>query len=102
MRLVPDQRFFFSDRLTAHRKADSDSRWLASLPIFRQNKFIYFVHLLQGFHPLLTPPLLPYIIMAYYANDEEQYQELQEMPIEHQMEERLVEALGHHVQDSVN
>ncbi|KAJ1090361.1 hypothetical protein NDU88_003494 [Pleurodeles waltl] len=40
--------------------------------------------------------------MAYYANEDEQYQELQEMPIEHQMEERLVEALGHHVQDSVN
>ncbi|KAJ1181192.1 hypothetical protein NDU88_006402 [Pleurodeles waltl] len=40
--------------------------------------------------------------MAYYANDEEQYEELQEMPLEHQMEERFVEALGHHVQDSVN
>ncbi|KAJ1084073.1 hypothetical protein NDU88_004227 [Pleurodeles waltl] len=40
--------------------------------------------------------------MAYYANDDEQYDELQEMPAEHQMEERLVEALGHHVQDSVN
>ncbi|KAJ1128513.1 hypothetical protein NDU88_006891 [Pleurodeles waltl] len=40
--------------------------------------------------------------MAYYANEEEQYQELQEMPLEQQMEERLVEALGHHVQDSVN
>ncbi|KAJ1167313.1 hypothetical protein NDU88_007705 [Pleurodeles waltl] len=40
--------------------------------------------------------------MAYYANDEEQCEELQEMPLEHQMEERLVEALGHHVQDSVN
>ncbi|KAJ1135871.1 hypothetical protein NDU88_002300 [Pleurodeles waltl] len=40
--------------------------------------------------------------MAYYANDDEQYGELQEMPAEHQMEKRLVEALGHHVQDSVN
>ncbi|KAJ1162734.1 hypothetical protein NDU88_003200 [Pleurodeles waltl] len=40
--------------------------------------------------------------MAYNANEDEQYQELQEMPLEHQMEERLVEALGHHVQDSVN
>ncbi|KAJ1162955.1 hypothetical protein NDU88_003419 [Pleurodeles waltl] len=40
--------------------------------------------------------------MAYCANDDEQYGELQEMPAEHQMEERLVEALGHHVQDSVN
>ncbi|KAJ1174087.1 hypothetical protein NDU88_005910 [Pleurodeles waltl] len=38
--------------------------------------------------------------MAYYADEE--YQELQEVPIEHQMEERLVEALGHHVKDSVN
>ncbi|KAJ1139079.1 hypothetical protein NDU88_005456 [Pleurodeles waltl] len=38
--------------------------------------------------------------MAYYANDEEQYEELQKMPLEHQMEERLVEAQGHHVQDS--
>ncbi|KAJ1139157.1 hypothetical protein NDU88_005534 [Pleurodeles waltl] len=40
--------------------------------------------------------------MAYYAKEDEQYQELQDMPLEHQMEERLVEALGHHVQDSVN
>ncbi|KAJ1084538.1 hypothetical protein NDU88_004685 [Pleurodeles waltl] len=40
--------------------------------------------------------------MAYYANDDEQYDELQVMPAEHQMEERLVKALGHHVQDSVN
>ncbi|KAJ1147258.1 hypothetical protein NDU88_000139 [Pleurodeles waltl] len=41
--------------------------------------------------------------MAYYANnDDEQYGELQEIPSEQQMEERLVEALGHHVQDSVN
>ncbi|KAJ1137912.1 hypothetical protein NDU88_004308 [Pleurodeles waltl] len=51
--------------------------------------------------PPLTPPSLPTINMAYHAN-EEQYQELQEVPIEHQMEERLVEAPGHHVQDSVN
>ncbi|KAJ1079963.1 hypothetical protein NDU88_000185 [Pleurodeles waltl] len=40
--------------------------------------------------PPLIPLFLPYIIMAYYANEEEQYHELQEMPIEHQMEERLV------------
>ncbi|KAJ1171903.1 hypothetical protein NDU88_003760 [Pleurodeles waltl] len=40
--------------------------------------------------------------MAYYAGGDEQYQELQEIPIEQQMEERLVEALGYHVQDSVN
>ncbi|KAJ1138736.1 hypothetical protein NDU88_005117 [Pleurodeles waltl] len=40
--------------------------------------------------------------MAYYADGDEQYQELQEMPVEHQMEERLVEALGYHVEDSVN
>ncbi|KAJ1148350.1 hypothetical protein NDU88_001187 [Pleurodeles waltl] len=39
--------------------------------------------------------------MAYYA-DEEQFQELQEVPLEHQLEERLVEELEHHVQDSVN
>ncbi|KAJ1112496.1 hypothetical protein NDU88_000760 [Pleurodeles waltl] len=31
--------------------------------------------------------------MANYANEDEKYQELQEMPLEHQMEERLVEAL---------
>ncbi|KAJ1184984.1 hypothetical protein NDU88_001780 [Pleurodeles waltl] len=55
-----------------------------------------------GFFPPLTPPVFFITIMAYYANEEEQYQELQEMPLEHQMEERLVEALGHHVQDSVN
>ncbi|KAJ1154527.1 hypothetical protein NDU88_007278 [Pleurodeles waltl] len=40
--------------------------------------------------------------MAYYADEEDQIQDLQEMPLEHQMEERLVEPLGHHVQDSVN
>ncbi|KAJ1108136.1 hypothetical protein NDU88_005518 [Pleurodeles waltl] len=40
--------------------------------------------------------------MVYYTDEEEQYQELQEVPAEHQGEERLVEALGHHVQDSVN
>ncbi|KAJ1108258.1 hypothetical protein NDU88_005638 [Pleurodeles waltl] len=40
--------------------------------------------------------------MAYYANEEEQYGELQEETSEHLLEERLVEALGYHVQDSVN
>ncbi|KAJ1168955.1 hypothetical protein NDU88_000867, partial [Pleurodeles waltl] len=40
--------------------------------------------------------------MAYYANEEEQYGELQEDTSEHLLEERLVEALGYHVQDSVN
>ncbi|KAJ1083469.1 hypothetical protein NDU88_003628 [Pleurodeles waltl] len=40
--------------------------------------------------------------MAYYVDEEEQCQELQEVPVEHQMEERLVEALGHHVHDSMN
>ncbi|KAJ1133752.1 hypothetical protein NDU88_000228 [Pleurodeles waltl] len=40
--------------------------------------------------------------MAYYADEDEQFQELQEIPVEQQMEERLVEALGYHVQDSVN
>ncbi|KAJ1154299.1 hypothetical protein NDU88_007052 [Pleurodeles waltl] len=40
--------------------------------------------------------------MAYYTDEEEQYLELQEVSVEHQMEERLVEALGHHVQESVN
>ncbi|KAJ1195307.1 hypothetical protein NDU88_004588 [Pleurodeles waltl] len=40
--------------------------------------------------------------MAYYAEEEEQYEQLQENPSEHHMEERLVEALGFHVQDSVN
>ncbi|KAJ1098695.1 hypothetical protein NDU88_003802 [Pleurodeles waltl] len=40
--------------------------------------------------------------MAYHTDEEEQFQELQDVPIEHQMEERLVETLGHHVQDSMN
>ncbi|KAJ1084656.1 hypothetical protein NDU88_004802 [Pleurodeles waltl] len=40
--------------------------------------------------------------MAYYANEEEQYDELQEATSEHILEERLVEALDFHVQDSVN
>ncbi|KAJ1080117.1 hypothetical protein NDU88_000338 [Pleurodeles waltl] len=49
-----------------------------------------------------SPPTPPFFTDIIMADEEEQYQELQEMPIEHQMEERLVEALGHHVQDSVN
>ncbi|KAJ1087267.1 hypothetical protein NDU88_000447 [Pleurodeles waltl] len=54
----------------------------------------------EGFlPPPLTPPISYISNMAYYANDDEQYQELQEMPLEHQMEEKLVEALGHRVQD---
>ncbi|KAJ1100314.1 hypothetical protein NDU88_005400 [Pleurodeles waltl] len=40
--------------------------------------------------------------MVHYADEEEQYQDLQEVPVEHQMKERLVEVLGHYVQDSVN
>ncbi|KAJ1111519.1 hypothetical protein NDU88_008841 [Pleurodeles waltl] len=40
------------------------------------------------------------LTMAYYADGDEQYQELQEIPVEQQMEERLMEALGYHVQDS--
>ncbi|KAJ1119128.1 hypothetical protein NDU88_007314 [Pleurodeles waltl] len=40
--------------------------------------------------------------MAYYADEEEQVQDLQEVPLEHQVERRLVEAFGHHVQDSMN
>ncbi|KAJ1204833.1 hypothetical protein NDU88_000271 [Pleurodeles waltl] len=51
---------------------------------------------------VFTTPYLPNITVAYHADEEEQYQELQEVPIEHQMEERLVEALGHPVQDSMN
>ncbi|KAJ1098700.1 hypothetical protein NDU88_003807 [Pleurodeles waltl] len=53
-------------------------------------------------HPQFTTPYLPNITMAYHADEQEQYQELQDVPIEHQMEERLVDALGHHVQDSMN
>ncbi|KAJ1152387.1 hypothetical protein NDU88_005162 [Pleurodeles waltl] len=40
--------------------------------------------------------------MAYYASEDEYYQDQCEANDEHQMEERLVEALGYHVQDSVN
>ncbi|KAJ1171751.1 hypothetical protein NDU88_003609 [Pleurodeles waltl] len=40
--------------------------------------------------------------MAYFAGEEEYYQEEVEAPFPEQMEERLVQALGHHVQDSVN
>ncbi|KAJ1140687.1 hypothetical protein NDU88_007035 [Pleurodeles waltl] len=40
--------------------------------------------------------------MAYFAGEEEYYQEKVEAPFPEQMEERLVQALGHHVQDSVN
>ncbi|KAJ1083669.1 hypothetical protein NDU88_003824 [Pleurodeles waltl] len=40
--------------------------------------------------------------MAYFAGEDEYYQEEVEGPFPEQMEERLVQALGHHVQDSVN
>ncbi|KAJ1098410.1 hypothetical protein NDU88_003521 [Pleurodeles waltl] len=40
--------------------------------------------------------------MEYYAEEDEHYQEKAEVAFEHQMEERLVQALGHHVQDSDN
>ncbi|KAJ1142771.1 hypothetical protein NDU88_009084 [Pleurodeles waltl] len=40
--------------------------------------------------------------MAYYAEEDEYYQDLPEVTDEHHMEERLVEALGYHVKDSVN
>ncbi|KAJ1199892.1 hypothetical protein NDU88_003724 [Pleurodeles waltl] len=40
--------------------------------------------------------------MAYYTEEDEYYQDQPEATDEHQMEERLVEALGYYVQDSVN
>ncbi|KAJ1145122.1 hypothetical protein NDU88_011414 [Pleurodeles waltl] len=40
--------------------------------------------------------------MALYVEEDEFFQEEAEEPYENQMEERLVQALGHHVQDSVN
>ncbi|KAJ1089159.1 hypothetical protein NDU88_002310 [Pleurodeles waltl] len=40
--------------------------------------------------------------MVYYAEEDEYDQDLPEITDEHNMEERLVEALGYHVQDSVN
>ncbi|KAJ1120573.1 hypothetical protein NDU88_008736 [Pleurodeles waltl] len=40
--------------------------------------------------------------MAYFAEEDEYYQEEVEGPFPEQMEEKLVQALGHHVQDSVN
>ncbi|KAJ1139666.1 hypothetical protein NDU88_006033 [Pleurodeles waltl] len=40
--------------------------------------------------------------MAYFAEEDEYYQEEVEGPFQDQMEEKLVQALGHHVQDSVN
>ncbi|KAJ1110759.1 hypothetical protein NDU88_008105 [Pleurodeles waltl] len=40
--------------------------------------------------------------MAYYAAEDEYYQDQPEANDGHHMEERLVEALGYHVQDSVN
>ncbi|KAJ1124780.1 hypothetical protein NDU88_003229 [Pleurodeles waltl] len=39
--------------------------------------------------------------MAYYAGEDDFYQDQPDFADEH-MEERLVEALGYHVQDSVN
>ncbi|KAJ1169291.1 hypothetical protein NDU88_001184 [Pleurodeles waltl] len=38
----------------------------------------------------------------YLAEKDDYFQEEEEVPFEHHMEERLVQALGHHVQDSVN
>ncbi|KAJ1162303.1 hypothetical protein NDU88_002771 [Pleurodeles waltl] len=40
--------------------------------------------------------------IAYYAEEDEYYQELPVVPYEYQMEEILVEALGDNVQDSIN
>ncbi|KAJ1147951.1 hypothetical protein NDU88_000792 [Pleurodeles waltl] len=40
--------------------------------------------------------------MAYYAEEDEYEQDLPELAEEQHMEERLVEALDYHVQDSVN
>ncbi|KAJ1169169.1 hypothetical protein NDU88_001076 [Pleurodeles waltl] len=40
--------------------------------------------------------------MAYYAAEDDYYQDTPEVPTEKQMEARLVEPLGHHVQVSVN
>ncbi|KAJ1108596.1 hypothetical protein NDU88_005972 [Pleurodeles waltl] len=40
--------------------------------------------------------------MVYYAEEDEAYQEISEVPYENQMEERLVKALGNHMQDSIN
>ncbi|KAJ1102430.1 hypothetical protein NDU88_007480 [Pleurodeles waltl] len=40
--------------------------------------------------------------MAYYVDEEEYFQGEAEVPYDYQMEERLVQALGHLVQDSVN
>ncbi|KAJ1137305.1 hypothetical protein NDU88_003717 [Pleurodeles waltl] len=40
--------------------------------------------------------------MAYYAEEDEYVQDLPEIAEEQHMEERLVEALDYHVQDSVN
>ncbi|KAJ1090334.1 hypothetical protein NDU88_003467 [Pleurodeles waltl] len=39
---------------------------------------------------------------AYYAEEDEYYQEFPDVPEEHHIEKSLVEALGNHAQDSVN
>ncbi|KAJ1149504.1 hypothetical protein NDU88_002311 [Pleurodeles waltl] len=54
------------------------------------------------------PPFLELLLyysplkMAYYAEEDEFFQQEAEDPYDNQMEEKLVQALGHHVQDSVN
>ncbi|KAJ1110717.1 hypothetical protein NDU88_008065 [Pleurodeles waltl] len=40
--------------------------------------------------------------MAYFTEEDDYFQEEAEVPFKHQMEERSVQALGHHVQDSVS
>ncbi|KAJ1148948.1 hypothetical protein NDU88_001772 [Pleurodeles waltl] len=40
--------------------------------------------------------------MAYYVDEADYYQDQPEINDDHHMEERLVKALGYHVQDSVN
>ncbi|KAJ1165309.1 hypothetical protein NDU88_005737 [Pleurodeles waltl] len=40
--------------------------------------------------------------MAYYAEEDKYEQDLPEITDEQHMEKRLVEALGYHIQDSVN
>ncbi|KAJ1110970.1 hypothetical protein NDU88_008316 [Pleurodeles waltl] len=72
---------------------------IAFVPLLfsRMKILCFFAGVEWGQAVLDKPRLVDAFYMAYYANEDEQYDELQEMPAEHQLEERLVEASGHHV-----
>ncbi|KAJ1218975.1 hypothetical protein NDU88_006546 [Pleurodeles waltl] len=65
---------------------------LRNIPVYEQGN----LRLLQAVRALASRE------MAYYAEEDKFYQQEAEEPYDNQMEESLVQALGHYVQESVN